>query len=149
MEQEPRREPERYYVDYDNERYILGPENTLIYIHEDASTYDHIYIQFADNEDGEQQGTYMWRSDERYKDKFNMMVANLRSVNVTTITQLTASQFDIEQYHQRFGDEKPVEQAENAPEQQVDELDWISPRQERVIKNAVGFLIYLAEHDKL
>jgi hypothetical protein len=44
--------------------------------------------------------------------------------------------------------EKPAVEPENASEQ-APELDWISPRQERVIKNAVGFLIYLAENGKL
>lgn len=105
MEREPRPEPTRYFVDYDGERYILGPENTLVYLH-DENKYDHIYVQFKDDENGDQQGTYLWRLDPRYNEQFESMVSNLKVIDTTMIYQKEVSNFDLEQWTKKFGDIK-------------------------------------------
>lgn len=134
-EHEPRREPTRYFVDYDGERYVLGPENTLIYLHDD-NRYDHIYVQFKDGEDGEQQGTYLWRMDGRYTEQFEMMVSNLIVINTTTIHQKEVSEFDLEQWTTKFGEQKQ-------PSKEI--VPVLTQRQ----INRANFLGYLLLHDKL
>lgn len=150
MEHEPRREPKRYYVEYQGERIVLGPDNTLLYLHQTEPQFDHIYVQFADTEDGEQRGHYIWRHNT---ETFEQMISDLLSIATSSIQPDVASDFDKNQFVERFGelptltaplDENTATEPENAPE-----LDWISPRREREIKNAVGFLLYLAQEGKL
>lgn len=140
MEREPRPEPTKYFVDYDGERYILGPENTLIYLH-DKKKFDHIYVQFKDSEDGEQQGTYMWRLDKRYTEQFEMMVSNLTVLNTTVVKKKDVSQFDLEQWTARFGNTATEPQVEPSKEL----VPVLTPRQ----VNLINFMSYLLLHEQL
>lgn len=140
MNQEPRREPTKYFVDYAGERYILGPENTLIYMHTDKK-YDHIYVQFKDDENGEQQGTYMWRLDPRYTEQFESMVSNLIVINTTQIHQNEVSQFDLEQWTARFGN--TATEPQNAPSKEI-----VATLTDRQI-NRANFLGYILLHEHL
>lgn len=109
MENQPNK-PKRYYLEYDGKRYEMSPENTLMYLHSNQPEYDHIYVQFEDNEDGEQMGTYYWR---RNTNTFDDMCLNLLQTGCNQILKAEASDFDKEQYRQRFGADpaptKPVE----------------------------------------
>lgn len=146
MEREPN-QPKRYYLEYEGKRYILGPDNTILYLHANNPACDHYYVQFDDDEDGEQRGHYGWRE---INENFDDMILNLIQIGCQQILKPDPSHFDLEQYQARFGhlpESEPVEHV--APQVEQKELEWMSPRRQREISNAVGFLVYLAERGRL
>lgn len=145
MNSEPRREPQRYYIEFENQQFELGPDNTLIYVHAKDKKYDHIYVQFPDDEDGQQRGHYIWRIDPKYSHQFEMMCSNLIALNVTMVTQNDVSEFDLKQWSLRF--QNTTRQPENAPEKKIDEPEYkeLTQRQERLIQ----FLAYALEKEHI
>jgi hypothetical protein len=116
MENQPNneRQPKRYYLEYDGKRYILGQDNTVLYLHSNNPEADHYYVQFDDDEDGEQKGHYGWRA---INENFDEMIVNLIQVGCQQILKPDPSHFDLEQYQSRFGQlpdatEKPVAELE-------------------------------------
>ena len=149
MESEPRREPQRYYLKFENENIELGPDNTLIYSHRSDKKYDHIYVQIPeDDDDAEQRGVYMWRIDPKYTHQFETMVSNLLSINVTMITHNDISEFDLKQWTARFAGRptRPVQGPEPAPEEPTKEM--VAVLTDRQIGRA-NFLGYLLLHEHL
>jgi hypothetical protein len=145
-EREPN-QPKRYYLEYNGKRYILNPDNTVLYLHSNNPACDHYYVQFDDDEDGEQRGHYGWR---QINENFDEMILNLVQVGCEQVLKPDPSHFDLEQYKNRFGhlpESEPVEQV--APQVEHKELEWISPRRQREIDNAIGFLVFLAERNRL
>jgi hypothetical protein len=131
-EQQPNneRQPKRYYLEYNGERYILGPGNTLPYMHSDTPGFDHFYVQFNDDEDGEQQGHYEWR--ETYvragnEQEFNEKIINLIEIGCKPKLAKEVSDFDREQFYARFGTNEPTPKQEY----KEPELITLTPRQER------------------
>ena len=140
-EQEPRREPVRYNIEFQGEKYMLGPDNTLIYSHRSDKKYDHIYVQFPAEEDEEERGAYLWRLDPKYTQNFEMMVSNLLSINVTMITHNDVSEFDLKQWRARFGNTPTAPQ--NAPGKEL--APTLTQRQ----INRAQFFGYLPLHDNI
>jgi hypothetical protein len=137
MEREPQH-PKRYVIEYDGTRYELAPTNTIIYLHTDQPTIDHFYVQFED--DGEEvKGHFGWR--EKYE-KFDEMIQNLIQIGCSQVIKTLPTQFDLEQYKERFGHLPQATQPQEAPELKYNPL---TPRQERM----ASFLGYLLNREHL
>jgi hypothetical protein len=148
MEREPQ-QPKRYSIEWEGKKYILGPDNTITYMHSATPRYDHFYVQLDDNEDGEQVGHYEWR--EVYKrlgreEEFNEKILNLIQIGCQQILKKEVSDFDKEQFMERFG-YLPEEEKKEEPISH--ELDWISPRRQAEISAQIGFFIHLIQRGEL
>lgn len=130
-ENEPK--PKRYYLEFEGERYVMGPENTILYLHSENPAADHFYVQFEDDDNGEQRGHYGWRE---LHSQFDEMILNLIQVGCQQILKQEPNRFDIEQYQARFGS-LPMSKPEPAPEMKP--LD-LTPRQNN-LANYLGYLL--------
>jgi hypothetical protein len=154
MNQEPNREREPYTftLEFDGgEKFKCNPHNTMAYIHSQEPHGDHLFI-FKLNEEGEiEWGSYVWRRRiTNFDDLIMKMAYDYPIVEREILNDEDRSQYN--EFITRFGEqpseiEKPAVEPENAPE--IPELDWISPRQEKEVRNAAAFLIYLAENGRL
>jgi hypothetical protein len=143
------REPYTFTLEFDNGvKFRCNPWNTIPYLHTLEPQGDHLYL-FTRDEEGEiNWAQRIWRRNlpqfdvliEKMANDYEMKVAEIMSDE----DREAYNDFITQMSHKASNDEKPVTEPQNASE-----LDWISPRQERVIKNAVGFLIYLAENGRL
>lgn len=129
--------PKRYYLEFDGQRYVMGPDNTVLYLHANNPSADHFYVQFEDDEDGEQRGHYGWR--ELHGEQFDEMVINLIQIGCQQVLKNDPSHFDIEQYMARFGSQ-PISQPDmSKPAPEIEPLN-LTPRQNN-LANYLGYLL--------
>jgi hypothetical protein len=145
MEQEPNK-PKRYYLEFEGKRYILGPDNTVLYLHANNPAADHYYVQFDDGEmddegDAIQRGHYGWREVSQ---NFDEMILNLIQIGCQQILKPDPSHFDLEQYQSRFGHLPTSQPAEKPLDKELD-YQPLTARQERL----VNFAAYLLLHNHL
>jgi len=120
------KKPKRYYLEFEGQRYVMGPDNTVLYLHANNPSADHFYVQFEDDEDGEQRGHYGWR--ELHGEQFDEMVLNLIQIGCQQVPKPDPSHFDIEQYMARFGSQ-PISTDMSKPAPDIEPLN-LTPRQE-------------------
>ena len=137
MEREPQ-QPKRYVIEYAGTRYELSKENTVLYLHTENPKVDHFYIQFEED-DNQVVGHFGWR--ERYEN-FDEMIKNLIQIGCNQVIKPQPTDYDLEQYKERFGCLPQATQPENAPELNYNPL---TPRQERM----ASFLGYLLANEHL
>lgn len=148
MENEPSREREPYTftLEFDGgQTFRCNPHNTMAFIHSQEPQGDHLFI-YKQNEDGELVwGQYVFR---RRLAQFDDLIIKMAH-DYEIIEKDILNDEDREHYNNfiiSLGEkssleEKPAVEPENAPE-----LDWISPRAERIGKIAVEWLIWNLHH---
>lgn len=151
MERQPNNEeqPEtRYYVEYNGDKIYFTKENTIVYMHSECAEVDHFYLTLDDGSDDEGRaiGHYGWRRyyrEQGAEDLFNEMMLHFTAIGCSRVLKAQASEFDLEQYKQRFGElpEQPAQPTEFTEP----ELHELTPRQERTMH----FLAYLLQNDRL
>ena len=122
--------PKRYYLEFEGKRYILGPDNTVLYLHANNPAADHYYVQFDDGElddegDAIQRGHYGWRE---INEDFDEKILNLVQIGCQQVLKPDPSYFDLEQYQARFGH---LPEPEPATVVEPPEPIALTPRQER------------------
>jgi len=161
MENEPNKNNQPpYAVDFEGARIHMERLNTRIFVHDKTPGFDHVYLDLPEDSEGTARGTYFWREDEDLPWDFDTMITDLNQLMCSRIVQEKVSEFDIKEFAKKFGIKrakellkgnslKPEKPKEEPAMQPTPELPWTSPRIDRQISGAVGFLIYLAENDKL
>ena len=151
MEQEPSRESitPKFRLTFESGLELkCNKNNTWGFTHENEPDGDHLYV-FKRGEDGTiEDGSYVFRNQiPNFAEILDYMQRTGFKIFESEDGNLDDKDRDAYQkYLNMFNKNKPVVEPENAPQS---ELEWVSPRVERDISNAVGFLIYLAQHDKL
>lgn len=124
---------------------LCNKNNTVGFTHEYEPDGDHLYVYTLDDAGEIDEGNFVFRNQIP---NFNEILDYMERTGFTIVQREggTLNDEDRKAYEKYLKLHKPVVEPENAPQ---DELDWISPRKEQQIKNAVGFLLYLAQEGKL
>lgn len=133
--------PKRYYLEFEGKRYILGPDNTVLYLHANNPAADHYYVQFDDGEldeegDAIQRGHYGWRE---INSDFDDKIINLIQIGCQQVLKPDPSYFDLEQYQARFGHLPEPEPAAVIEAPEPEPLN-LTPRQHN-LANYLGYLL--------
>ena len=153
-EREPNREPitPKFRLTFESGLELkCNKNNTWGFTHENEPDGDHLYV-FKRGEDGTiKDGDYVFREQiPNFAEILDYMKRTGFKIYESEDGNLDDKDRDAyNEYLNLSNKNKPVTEPQNSPQPTIPELDWISPRQERLISNAVGFLIYLAENEKL
>lgn len=127
-------------------------QNCSGFLHKDEPHGDHLFIHQLPPAVEEERGDYVFR-EQLGNEMFNHLIARMRLGGFAIINSEDGKMNDDDrEAYEEFKALQARGALANQAQQETAKLpplDWISPRQEKVIKDAVAFLIHLAERGKL
>lgn len=147
-ERNPEQPPNRFWYTLNDESYPLTPECADMYLRNAEPWYDHVYIRFGEDEDGNQLAGAIWRIEH---ENFDDLIGDLIQQGGDPYLEEYASQGDKE-YFDRTGHELPENLIEEStmstevieePALVLGSSEWISPRRQREIDLRCAYVAYL------